>query len=286
MKCKCKICWYVISIILLICLLIVNVWLYVKQAKYLNFSIAQVGWKENWERLEKIYSSDKYKEERTTAMSQEIASSLAYIKAQYGEDTTSNINTTDTNTVDNNNQDVSAVVEDMLANAPVHGNKDARFTIIEYSELLCWYCQRQSVNGVIDTVMAKFPGEVNSVHRHFIVHAAARDLASAMECVAELKPDVYYDTLKQAFQNAPASVDSIISIAANLGADKNKLQTCFDEWRHLEAISTMENLWRTLFGIQGTPGNIIYDRETWKYQVLPWAYPADDFIQVIENMKK
>ena len=36
-------------------------------------------------------------------------------------------------------------------------------------------------------------------------------------------------TLKQAFQNAPASVDSIISIAANLGADKKKLQSCFDE---------------------------------------------------------
>jgi len=284
MKCKCKICWYVISIILLICLLIVNVWLYVKQAKYLNFSIAQVGWKENWERLEKIYNTDKYKQERTDSMAQEIATSLAYIKAQYGEDTSAT--NTDNNTVDNSNQDVSAVVEDMLATAPVNGNKDARFTIIEYSELLCGFCQRQSVNGVIDTVMAKFPGEVNNVHRHFIVHAAARDLASAMECVAELKPDAYYDTLKQAFQNAPASVDSIISIAANLGADKNKLQTCFDEWRHLEAISTMENLWRTLFGIQGTPGNIIYDRETWKYQVLPWAYPADDFIQVIENMKK
>lgn len=282
MKCKCKTCWYVISILLLICLLVINVVLYRKQAKYLDFSMAQVGWKENWEKLEKIYNTDTYKEERTSSISSEIQSSIAYIKAQYGEDTNTQTNVIE----DNANEDVSAVVEDMLANAPVLGNKDARFTIIEYSELLCWYCQRQSLNGTIDTVMEKFPNEVNSVHRHFIVHDAARDLASAMECVAELKPDAYYDTLKQAFQAAPASVDSIISIAGNLGADKKKLQSCFDEWRHLQAISTMENLWRKLFGITGTPGNVIYDRETWKYQVLPWAYPADSFIEIIENMKK
>ena len=181
--------------------------------------------------------------------------------------------------------DVAEIVENLLTTAPVHGDKDARFTILEYSELLCGYCQRQSVNGTIDAVMAEFPGEVNSIHRHFIVHDAARELASAMECVAELKPDVYYDTLKKAFEEAPASVESIINIAWNLGADKDGLQSCVDEWRHLQAISDMENVWRTLFGISGTPGNVIIDRETGKYQILPWAYPAENFIEIINNMK-
>jgi protein-disulfide isomerase len=93
------------------------------------------------------------------------------------------------------------VVEDMLANAPVRGNKDARFTIVEYTELLCPFCQRHSQAGTINSVLEQFPEEVNSVSRHFIIHGdEALQLASAMECVAELNPSVYYDTFEKAFE--------------------------------------------------------------------------------------
>ncbi len=97
--------------------------------------------------------------------------------------------------------EVKNVVEDMLANAPVRGNKDARFTIVEYTELLCPFCQRHSQAGTINSVLEQFPEEVNSVSRHFIIHGdEALQLASAMECVAELNPSVYYDTFEKAFE--------------------------------------------------------------------------------------
>jgi thioredoxin-related protein len=48
----------------------------------------------------------------------------------------------------------------------------------------------------------------------------------------------------------------------------------------------MMNIWYTVFGVTWTPGNIIYDRETWKYQALPGAYSAENFIEIIENLKK
>jgi protein-disulfide isomerase len=89
----------------------------------------------------------------------------------------------------------------MLAKAPVRGNKDARFTIVEYTELLCPYCQRHSQAGTINAVMEEFPDEVNSVSRHFIIHGEeALQLASAMECVAELNPSAYYDVFEEGFK--------------------------------------------------------------------------------------
>ena len=95
---------------------------------------------------------------------------------------------------------VKALVEDMLKSTPIRGDKNARFTIIEYTELLCPYCQRHSQEWTINSVMAEFPWEVNSVSRHFIIHGdEALQLASAMECVAELNPDAYHETFEQAF---------------------------------------------------------------------------------------
>ena len=43
--------------------------------------------------------------------------------------------------------------------------------------------------------------------------------------------------------------------------------------------------WGKIFGIQRTSGNLIIDRETGKYQVLPWAYPAEEFYKIIDSMK-
>jgi len=277
MECKCKKCWYIISAILLVFVLAINVLLYIKQTKYLNFSIAQAGGIENWEKIQKIYSSDKWKEEQTSS----IDTYLAQFNAQYGDSNT-NSDTTSSET----NPDVSAIVENLLASAPVRGDKDARFTIIEYTELLCPYCQRHSVNGTIESVMEQFPWEVNSISRHYIIHGqTALELAAAMECVAELKPDVYYDVFGKAFEAYPVDMDTLKNIAVELWVNSSNLQTCIDEWRYLQAVSDMMNQWATVFGISGTPGNVIYDRETGKYQVLPGAYPTENFVDMINSMK-
>jgi len=97
--------------------------------------------------------------------------------------------------------EVKNVVEEMLAHAPVRGDENARFTIVEYTELLCPFCQRHSQAGTINAVIEQFSGEVNSISRHFIIHGdEALQLASAMECVAELNPSVYYETFEKAFE--------------------------------------------------------------------------------------
>lgn len=276
MKNNCKLCWYIISTILLVALLAINIVLFQKQSKYVNFEMAKAGWVKNWNMIEQIY--------KTKAWSDQQAESIDYtveqFRAQYKEDTSSTDGTNDAN------PEVASIVEDLLATVPVRGDKDARFTIIEYTELLCPYCQRHSTNGTIQAVMDKYPGEVNSISRHYIIHGqTALELAAAMECVAELKPSVYYDVFEKAFEAYPVDMDTLKTLATDLGVKKADLEKCIDEWRYTQAVQDMMNQWATIFGISGTPGNVIFDRETWKYQVLPGAYPADNFYSIIDSMK-
>jgi predicted DsbA family dithiol-disulfide isomerase len=80
-------------------------------------------------------------------------------------------------------------------------------------------------------------------------------------------------------------MDTLKSIATELGVNSSNLQTCIDDWRYLQSVNNMMSQWATVFGISWTPGNVIYDRETGKYQVLPGAYPVENFVEIINNMK-
>ena len=275
-----KITLYIITIIWLVCLLWVNLCLLWKTHKWKvanseldawDIEIMKVWWQENWDKIEKIYKNQDYIDQQTQA----IDSTIAQFSSESNDETPSEWNA-----------DISAIVENLLATVPVRGDKDARFTIIEYTELLCPYCQRHSTNGTIQAVMDQFPWEVNSLSRHYIIHGqTALELAAAMECVAELKPDVYYDVFEKAFEAYPVDMNGLKNIAVELGVNWTNLQTCIDEWRYVQAVNDMMSQWATVFGISWTPGNVIYDRETGKYQILPGAYPVENFVSMIESMK-
>jgi protein-disulfide isomerase len=109
--------------------------------------------------MNELYSSDayiKYATEQTQAY-------IDGFMAQYGdtnEDTNVNDEDTTTDEEETNNastEDVKTIVEDMVSNSPIRGDKDARFTIVEYTELHCPYCQRHAQAGTINSVIEKFP---------------------------------------------------------------------------------------------------------------------------------
>jgi protein-disulfide isomerase len=117
--------------------------------------------------------------------------------------------------------------------------------------------------------MNSFPEEINSVSRHFIIHGDdAVKLSNAMECVAENNPSVYYQVFEEAFNQYPVSLDTLKNIAINAGIDQTSLQTCIDENRYQSAVYDMMNQGNTLFGVNGTPGNVIIDRETGKWTLI------------------
>ena len=182
---------------------------------------------------------------------------------------------------------VKTIVEDMVKNSPIKWDKNARFTIIEYTELLCPYCQRHSSDWTINAVIKQFPGEVNSVSRHFIIHwDEALKLASAMECVAELKPSVYYEAFEKAFDAYPVNMEWMVNIATELGVNKTSLESCINGWKHNQEIMDMMDQASEVFWVNWTPGNVIIDRKTGNFKLVSGAYPVDEFVSAINELKK
>lgn len=183
-------------------------------------------------------------------------------------------------------EDWKTEVENLLSTVPVRGAADARFTIIEYTELLCPYCQRHSQAGTINTVIDTFPGEVNSLSRHFLIHGEpALKLSAAMECVAETNPEVFYDVMEQAFNTENLDVDALVGIAATHGVNTESMRACVNEGRYEDSVNQMMETGNRLFGVNGTPGNVIIDRETGAWKLISGAYPVDSFVEVINTMK-
>ena len=251
------------------------------QASY-NLNVLSAGWVDNFKKMNDLYSSEAYINYATEQTDAYVSSFLA----QFGNETDTTIEGDETDNNIAGGEDIKAVVEDMLASSPIRWDENARFTIVEYTELHCPYCQRHSQEGTINSVIEQFPGEVNSISKHFIIHGEdALNLAAAMECVAELKPEVYHETFDKAFEAYPVDMDGLISIAAGLGVDQSALQTCVDEWRYVQAVNDMMNQGNQLFGVNGTPGNVIIDRETGNYRLVSGAYPVDEFVNAINELK-
>jgi predicted DsbA family dithiol-disulfide isomerase len=106
-----------------------------------------------------------------------------------------------------------------------------------------------------------------------------------MECVAELNPSVYHEVFEKAFEAYPVDMDTLISIATGLGTDEAALRSCADEGRYTQAVEDGMNQGSQLFGVNGTPGNVIIDRETGNYRLVSGAYPVDEFVNAINELK-
>jgi protein-disulfide isomerase len=162
--------------------------------------------------------------------------------------------------------------------------KDAKITIVEFTELLCPYCQRQSQQWTITSAIQQFSGQVNSISRSFIIHGdAALQLSLAMECVADLKPWVYYDVLDGAFWAYPVDMTGIVNIAVENWVNKQSLQSCIEDWKYIQSIMDLMNLWAELW-VNWTPWSLVINNESLKYELIAWAYPIETFVETIESL--
>jgi len=294
MKCNEK-NYSILIIVILLIMLILNLFSFFKKDGALNLETIKVGGVENMEAVKKLYESEWYIAQQTIAIDQALSQIETIVEPNL-EDIVEWETTDEGNDIEEDiieeieevvvNDDMVASIKKVKESALLHGDKDARFTILEYSELLCPYCKRQSDQGTIDDVIKKYPKEVNASFRNFIVHAPAAKLGEAIECVAELKPKKHHDFIKEAFaHDGTLNVDVLIEVADDLWIDEDDMQECLDNGKYTETVSNQTAEGRNLFGVSGTPGNVIVDGETGRFVLIPGAYPAEKLIEEIEKMK-
>lgn len=178
--------------------------------------------------------------------------------------------------------------------AYIEGNKDAKITLVEYSDLECPFCIRQYKEGTIKKVHEKYGDKVNSTFKNFrgVPHENAEIEANALLCVGDIggaeKYSSFYSKILERSNGGNGtgfSKDSLIPLAKEIGVDGKKVQECMDSKKNIIRFDAETAEGRKL-GVQGTPGTVVINNETGAYELIAGAYPVSEFERVIDKLLK
>lgn len=175
------------------------------------------------------------------------------------------------------------------ANDHVLGNKDAKITIVEYSDFRCPFCERffvqvgaQLIKDYVDTGKARF------IFRHFaFLGPQSTWAAEASECANEqgkfweFHDWLYKNQAPETDQNF-YSKNNLIKYAGQLGLNTNQFASCLNSDKYSQRVAD-DLASGQAAGVTGTPATFI--NGTMIVGVKP-TQPYDAFKQAIESFLK
>lgn len=162
----------------------------------------------------------------------------------------------------------------------IWGKKDARVTIVEYSDFECPYCQRGA--EAIDQVLKAYPNDVRVLLKHLPLdfHPKALPAAKYFEAVAKQNQALSKKFHDEIFRNQndlkAKGEDFLKSTAKKLGVDMAKLNRDLSDEKIATRISS-DTAEAQKFGFSGTPGFLINGVS------LRGAYPFSEFKKIIDQ---
>lgn len=182
---------------------------------------------------------------------------------------------------------LSDMILDIRSNWYLEWNKDAKIIVLEYAELLCPYSRRQSTQGTIKAVLERYPNDVSYSFRNFIVHSDATKLAEWLLCVGEQWwTEKYNETISEVFRLDIKDLDNMSILIKEIGLDSDEWGECVKSSKYNSVVDDQTNEGRSLFGVTGTPWNVVINTENSKFTLIPWAYPEEKFIEEISKLLK
>lgn len=146
-----------------------------------------------------------------------------------------------------------------LKDVPVRGAKDAKVTIVEYSDFQCPFCQSASTS-VIPRILKDYDGKVKLVYKQFPleqIHPWAKSAAIAGVCAYQQGNDKFWKFhdlvfTKQKEITVEKSMDQLKGFAKDIGLDTNKFNSCLGS---ADATSKVQNEIKegVSVGINSTP---------------------------------
>lgn len=233
----------------------------------------KVGGADNMKLAVQLYQDDSYKQQQKTTLEQILGSM----------DTTGTPTQGDTSSTDDTPTAVqwdTAKFAAILKDGYIKGNKNARITIIEYSDMLCPFCKRHYNAQTIENLIKKYPNDVNMVFRQMPLpqlHPTAPLGAQGAICVGKLAgADKYYTYIDKAFQIEEFTEANVTELAVGLGVNKASFATCLTSSETIATVNAQvqEGQW---FGINGTPGNLVVDNQKGTSTLIAGAYPTETF---------
>ena len=162
----------------------------------------------------------------------------------------------------------------------VRGDKNAKVTMIEYSDFECPYCSRHNIT--IDKVLEEYKGKANLVFRHFPLsfHPNAQKAAEAVECAGEQnKFWEMHDIIFKANTAKQMGVEKWKTSAKELGLDTSKFDSCLDTGKYASKVKS-DMASGQAAGVRGTPAVFVNG------EMVSGAVPYEKFIETIDKYVK
>ena len=123
------------------------------------------------------------------------------------------------------------VLQKILAGAHYYGAEKADIVVVEYSDILCPFCQRHFNAKTIENIVDASNGKVALVFKNMPIaglHPTAPLGAKGAECAGQIGgTKAYYDYLTQAFTYKVFNGSNVADIAKKVGLDEAKFAACF-----------------------------------------------------------
>jgi protein-disulfide isomerase len=169
-----------------------------------------------------------------------------------------------------------------IKDEPFRGNKDAKVTIVEYSDFQCPFCAK-GYTTLEQQVMKDYGDKVKFVFKDYPLpfHPWAEPAAIAAECAKQQKVDAFWKMYHGFFDNQkdvnPTNVkDKAWEYVSDQGLDKAKFDDCYDNKKTEPGVKADVAEGQSV-GVTGTPSFVINGR------LLVGAQPYEQFKAVIDD---
>ncbi len=164
-----------------------------------------------------------------------------------------------------------------VGRAPISGSKDAKVTVVEFSDFQCPFCSRGA--QVLNEIKKAYGKKVLVAFKNFPLpmHPQAKPASEAAMCVNEQNSEKYWKFHDKLFANQDKlDSENLKKYAKEIGADIQKFNECFDS--HKFAKLVQDDLdYGTRLGVKSTPTFFINGR------LISGAQPFENFKEIIDE---
>ncbi len=175
--------------------------------------------------------------------------------------------------------DIPAVDE---KNDNILGSKNAKITLIEYSDFQCPYCA--SFYSTVAQARQEYDDQLRVVFRHFpltSIHPQAQPAAEAAECAGE--QGKFWEFHNGIFENQSSlSADYYKVLAADLKLNVNKFNDCVSSGKYKSKIQQQQAA-GSAAGVGGTPYSVLMDSDG-NSVPISGAQPFDNLKAAIDSL--
>ena len=185
-------------------------------------------------------------------------------------------------------------VEKLKESAAYEGTKDALITVIEYSDMECPFCLKQYHDTQLkEKLLAQYGSGVNFVFKNnlWVKHPGTEAKAIGALCAQKVGGDNAYIQYYNAIMAGSIDgrnvypVSDLPNLAKTLRLDMTKWQSCVNN-RETASLFASQTSEAAGFNLRGTPGTLIINNKTGKYDTIEGAYPYEAFAAKIDELSK